>query len=205
MMDLFCCREISSFFAQIAPIIWDRHPSVFSRLVFRHPSHPSHGWAKWVLKSGWNRQDETNGTNGPSGFPHRRLFFPLIPRGFFIRPIDLLGFLVPKTFPKTLTRLFLNECAFPSFPGSFTEEGQQQKASKPWGCPVGFRSIFSKKKRSAMSLRWCKQSCTYWICMRAFVHTFCRGNFSIYSTVQQTTRDPLHACSFESLLKLCRV
>lgn len=119
------------------------------------------GPEEWMEQAGWNER------NGPSGFPHHRVFLSdLYCRSSWIPCPKNLSKNLDPTFPEWMCFFFFGR--FPSFPGSFTEEGQQQKASKPWGCPVGFRSIFSKKKRSEMSLRWCKQSCTYWICMRAF-------------------------------------
>ena len=142
MMDLFSCREIS-FFAQIAPIIWDRHPSVFSRLVFRHPQPPQ----PWMSQMGSWRVDGTGRMKRMERTvqvvsPTIGFFFPLFQEGFFIRPIDLLGFLVPKTFPKTLTRLFLNECGCFFF-------GDVQASQDP-----SRRKVSSKKRQNRGDARW---------------------------------------------------
>ena len=174
-----------------------------SRLVFRHPSHPSHGWAKWVLKSGWNRQDETNGTNGPSGFPHHRHFFSPYSKRVFCQTytVDLL--------PKTLTRLFLNECVFFSL-------GDFQASQDP-----SRRKVSSKKRQNRGDARWVstpfvlrrKDLRCHWvgassraptfICMRAFDTTLFVEAISQF-TVQCSKLLGISS-SFGSLLKLCRV
>lgn len=99
----------------------------------------------------------------------KRVFYQTYRSSWIPCPKNLSKNLDP-TFPEWMWIFFLWEIS--KLPRILHGGRSAAKSVKTVGCPVGFRSIFSKKKRSAMSLRWCKQSCTYWICMRAFVHTF---------------------------------